>query len=204
MILCSQIDFFQALISLKSQICGFQLICSWSIVTSRLICLQVCLPTWSHCSVWSVNTATRFECPGLLNSSTPGRSRPALSPSNNSWVQGLQGGWCTGWQPKWLFPSQYRTPVHEGEWAGLQQQKAAFLLWVRSQDLIFNFQKHEWSDHGWKIETILWAPQHLPREPSRSQSTMELAEATSRLPSWWTVQLEVFFRGCNWQYLPSF
>lgn len=67
MILCSQIDFFQALISLKSQICGFQLICSWSIVTSRLICLQVCLPTWSHCSVWSVNTATRFECPGLLN-----------------------------------------------------------------------------------------------------------------------------------------
>lgn len=53
------------------------------------------------------------------------------------------------------FPHDIEPSVHEGEWAALQQQKAAFLLWVQSQDLIFNFQKHEWSDHGWKIETIL-------------------------------------------------
>lgn len=93
---------------------------------------------------------------------TAGPSRRLSPPSGDSRVEGCGeddlrfGSWNC------CFPGNTEPPVHEGEPAALQEQNTTSSLSVQSQDLIFNFQKHEWSDHGWKIETILRAPPSSP------------------------------------------
>lgn len=72
--------------------------------------------------------------------------------------------------------------VHDGEPTGLQEQRTMSLLSVQSQGSIFNFQKHEWSDHGWKIETILLAPLGSPAALPDGPAGRRGTESPSQLP----------------------